>query len=299
MKPELAATVLVPTSIDRGPLLRYSIGSILRQSVDALEVFIVGDGASDETRDAARDLERADRRVRFFDRPKGARRGELHRHAALQEARGRIVCYLCDRDLYFPDHVAEMARLLERTDFAHPPVVYAKEQGYDFFTSHDLAVAAGREAMIAANHGISLSFIAHTRAAYARLDQGWTTTPDGHFTDIYFSRRFVCDPRMRLASGTRPTALSFHRGSHPGWSTARRLPELAAWSARLEDAAGREALRAEILAAAARMAATAGDRGLAGGLDRLVLALAKRPGLPFYHVMRRTWRRLRYGPNPD
>ena len=46
MSSELAATVVLPTTGDRGPLLPYSVGSILSQTVRNIEVFIMGDGVT-------------------------------------------------------------------------------------------------------------------------------------------------------------------------------------------------------------------------------------------------------------
>ena len=57
-----------------------------------------------------------DERVRFLDFPKGARHGELNRHEALREARGRIVCYLSDDDLRV------MIRALEKESWTVPVV---------------------------------------------------------------------------------------------------------------------------------------------------------------------------------
>ena len=91
------ATVLIPT-YNHGSLLRYSVASALRQTVRDLEIFIVGDGVPDATREIVAELQH-DPRVRFFDNPKGPRHGELHRHAALRQASGEIVCYLSDDDL--------------------------------------------------------------------------------------------------------------------------------------------------------------------------------------------------------
>ena len=132
----IKATVLVPTSIDRGPLLPLSIGSIQRQTLREIEIFIIGDGVEEITRQQISDLIAQDPRIRFFDHPKHRRRGEPYRHAALQEARGEIVCYMCDRDLMLPDHVETMHRLLQGADFAttllyhvHPDVMEGRIKG--------------------------------------------------------------------------------------------------------------------------------------------------------------------------
>jgi glycosyltransferase involved in cell wall biosynthesis len=101
----VAATVIVPTH-DHGPTLRLSVGSALAQTIEDIEVLVIGDGVPDVTREIVGELSRNDERLRFFDHPKGLRHGELYRHEALAQARGEIVCYLSDDDLWFPEHVA-------------------------------------------------------------------------------------------------------------------------------------------------------------------------------------------------
>ena len=114
------ATVVIPITGDRGALLRYSLESVLHQTVREVEVFIIGDGVAEPTRRIIRNYEADDSRIRLFDHPKHPRRGEVYRHQALSaEAKGEIVCYLCDRDYMLPDHVATMLRCLENADFCH------------------------------------------------------------------------------------------------------------------------------------------------------------------------------------
>ncbi len=245
--------MLVPTTGERGPLLERALRSVLRQTVADLEVFVMGDGAGDGTRETAARIAAADRRVRFFDHAKGERRGEPHRHAALAEARGRIVAYLCDRDLMLPDHVATVAELLRGADFAHSLVSRLRPDGGPEFTVEvDLAVARDRRWVLsgwAHENGIPLSFAAHTLEAYRRLPEGWRTTPPGSFTDIHMWEQFLAEPRCRAVSGARPTILYFPSYLRRGWSLARRCAELDAWIARIEAPGGPEAYRAEALAA--------------------------------------------------
>src|SRR5690242_12643975 len=126
---------MIPTTSGRGALLPFSVGSVLAQTVADLEVFILGDGVDDATRCIIHELMRHDARIRFFDHPKHARRGEPHRHAALAQARGRIVTYLCDRDLMLPRHLEVMGELLRDADFAHTLITrVTPSDTFDIFT---------------------------------------------------------------------------------------------------------------------------------------------------------------------
>src|SRR5258707_876027 len=122
------ATVLIPT-YDHVDLLLRSVASAQRQRLADIEIFVIGDGVPERTRDIMVGLGRADRRIRFFDNPKGPRHGEVHRAAALEHATGRIVCYLGDDDLWLPDHVESMDQLLDGADIGHSMHLEALEDG--------------------------------------------------------------------------------------------------------------------------------------------------------------------------
>jgi glycosyltransferase involved in cell wall biosynthesis len=131
------ATILVPTH-RHGALLPYAVRSALDQHGASVEVFVVGDGVEDATRAAVAGLS-SDPRLRFFDFPKGERYGELHRHAALAEAAGRIVCYLEDDDLLLPDHVVLVDGLLDGADFAHSAPAWIEDTGDLVFRPWNMA----------------------------------------------------------------------------------------------------------------------------------------------------------------
>ncbi|MCE5170056.1 glycosyltransferase family 2 protein [Paenibacillus profundus] len=109
-------TILVPT-YTHGRLLHFALDSILQQTCQQFEVFVICDGAVDEGRDIAWEYSRKDARFHVLDRPKGFRNGEVYRHEALQIAQGKFVCYLCDDDQWFPDHLEQMEQALARADF--------------------------------------------------------------------------------------------------------------------------------------------------------------------------------------
>jgi GalNAc5-diNAcBac-PP-undecaprenol beta-1,3-glucosyltransferase len=109
-------TVLIPTH-EHAATLPFAVASVQAQGIDDIEILLVGDGVDDVMRATVRQLQSNDRRIRFFDMPKGVQKGELHRDKVLREAQGRIVCYQCDDDLWLPGHLEAMETALEDADF--------------------------------------------------------------------------------------------------------------------------------------------------------------------------------------
>ncbi|MBA3241836.1 MAG: glycosyltransferase family 2 protein [Acidobacteria bacterium] len=241
-----AATVIIPT-FDHGPTLLYSVGSALAQTVEDLEIFIIGDGVPAVTREVVDGLMSRDGRVRFFDHPKGPRHGEVYRHEALAEARGEIVCYLSDDDLWTPEHVETMRGLLRDADFAHTLPICADEGGGLHGPWLDLSLTRERELVLAGEKNASLSSMGHTLEMYRRLPFGWRTTPHGVPTDAYMQRQFLAHPDCRAASGMQPTTIHFASPERAHWSLEERLAELERWQQRLAEAQGRADFNLEVL----------------------------------------------------
>ena len=256
---ELAASVLIPTH-DHGPTLRASVASALRQTVTDIEVLIIGDGVSDGTRDIVRELRTADERVRFFDFPKGPRHGEVYRHQVLGGARGRIVCYLADDDLYLPHHVEEMEALLQQADLAQALVGVVLTDGGLVARTVDLTLPFYRREILADRDGIHLSATAHTLALYRSLAEGWTTTPPGTATDRYMLRKLLRHPGCRCRSSASLTVLAFPASLRQGWTAADRLPELLTWRERVAGEEGLSKLNELVLTQKVRDAAAAQAR---------------------------------------
>jgi glycosyltransferase involved in cell wall biosynthesis len=221
------ATILVPTH-RHVSLLPYALESALDQEGASVELLVVGDGVEDSTREVvARYAD--DARVRFFDLPKGPRNGEAHRHAVLGEATGRIVCYLSDDDLLLREHAAEMGRLLQDADFAHPPSTRLLPDGELQFFPWNYSRAEFREAGRTRVGSVGLTGVAHTLEAYRRLPLGWRTTPAGLPTDHYMWRQWLELPGLRAVMGERLTYLNF---PDPFWKEVadeERAAALADW----------------------------------------------------------------------
>lgn len=263
------ATVLIP-SHEHGNLLGLAAASALEQSVEDLEVFIVLDGANPETAAVARSLANEDARVRVFVNPKGERHGEAHRHRALAEAQGRIVCYLSDDDLWFPDHVEYLEGLLAGADFAHSvPAVVGVDGNLSTPYIGDLTDRAHREFIMGGRNFIPLSNGAHTLAAYRSLPEGWTPAPPDLYTDLHMWQKFVAAPELRLTSGGRPTVLHFPSPARRDMSLEERLSELTSWSSQIGDSEERALIRLALVEALASEAATHHARNL--GLEELLV----------------------------
>lgn len=235
-----AATILIPT-FDHGPLVRLALESALAQTVTEIEVFVVGDGVPDVTREIVGEIATSDPRVRFFDNAKGPRRGEIHRHAALAEARGRIVLYHTDDDLWLPEHVETMLALLDEADFASA-VFLGVGAGGPVLKGGDFGRVETRQEFLRGKVGIGLSTLGHTLDAYRRLRFGWRTTPEDMKTDRYFWEQFVSDFSFRGAGSTRLTVLNLGGGQH--LAPAERLAEMSEWWGRVCDPAARAAIHA-------------------------------------------------------
>lgn len=228
--------------------MRFPLQCLKQQTIQDFEVFVIGDGVPESLKPGLKNLISEDERFHFVDRPKHCRRGEPYRHDVLLAAHGRIVCYLTDRDLWLPNHIEQMHGLLSEADFAHslPLHVLPNHQLRAFPV--DLGFEGYRHMMLTLNDNrIPFSCFAHTLAAYHSLPEGWTTTPDKFWTDLYMFRKFLAVKTMRGVSGLSPTAVTFPSPPRKGWPESKRIAELKEWQERLDTSTGILAFERDIL----------------------------------------------------
>jgi glycosyltransferase involved in cell wall biosynthesis len=226
----VAATVLIPTH-NHGQTLAHAVASVQTQTLQDLELFIVGDGVTDETRDCIAELAKEEPRIRFFDFPKGPRKGEIHRHNALNEATGRIVAYLGDDDLWLPNHLAVLDQLLSDSDFGHTLHIGLDSQGELFAFASDLEFPHFRKKMLTELYNrFDFTFGAHTLEAYRRLPCGWDIPPpEFPYADLYMWRKFLAEPWCRARSVMVPTGICSQTHLRPHLTNRQRADELAYW----------------------------------------------------------------------
>jgi len=235
----MRASVVIPT-YRHFATLPFAVKSVQNQGVEDIEILIVGDGVDDATRAAAQALQAGDPRIRFFDLPKGPRRGELNRDHVLQQAQGRIICYATDDDLWLPGHFEAMEAALEHADFVGTMHVDVSPDGRIRAWYFDLNAPEFAAPWVAwkpnnlgtwANDGFGLSNAGHRRDAYLRLATRWSTTPDGVPTDNSMWHRFRREPWCRMTFLRFPVSLSFEGRDRSGWTPQQFAQELERWSA--------------------------------------------------------------------
>lgn len=86
-------SVIIPV-YNTAPYLKESIGSVMAQTMRDIEIIIVNDCSTDNSREIIKELERADKRIRYF---------ELTKNQGQSVARNEALKYATGKYLYFMD----------------------------------------------------------------------------------------------------------------------------------------------------------------------------------------------------
>jgi glycosyltransferase involved in cell wall biosynthesis len=236
-------TILIPT-FDNGPVIINAIESVIAQDVSDWELFVVSDGAPKQTLELVDGYVDADPRIRCLRFDKGERHGEAWRHEVLKQATGDAVCYCCDDDFWFPDHLATMGDLLADSDFAHTRHVEIEPNFRVSGQTGGIGDDMLRERMLAEKvNFFSPTFASHRLDTYRRLPVGWSPAPEGIWTDLHMWRKWIAAPDMRFAASDQVSALHFPRPKRPDQSASDRMWEVDYWRSAFSDPHMREALR--------------------------------------------------------
>lgn len=246
-RPALRFTVLLP--VVRPPtLLPFAIESVLAQTVPEFELFVVCDGAPTETVSRVREYSRRDPRVRAFPFAKGERHGEAHRDMVLRQARGRSVAHISDDDIWFPNHLEEMGKLLAEVDFGNVPHIQVTTEGRVAALRRDLGDPTIRERMLREKfNAFGPTFAGYRLDAYRRLPEGWAPAPPDIPTDLHMWRKFLSRDDMTFATRIAITGLHFPTSRREDMTLEQRVAENGTWWERVQDPKQRDAIAQDAL----------------------------------------------------
>jgi glycosyltransferase involved in cell wall biosynthesis len=222
--------VVIPTH-NHPTTLKYSIESAQNQTINDLDIVIIGDGVNDDTRDVISDILKTDDRIRFEDEPKRLSRNEVARHRVVSESKSDIVTYLGDDDLLFPNHVEVMKNLLINCDFTHPLPVIVRKKNLLKIDRINLNDKVWVDWHLKPNQNkISLTGVAHTMNLYRRLEFGWRPAPKNVWSDHYMWQQIFDTPDVKLLSSDLSTTIKLPTSHRQDKNMVERESEIKLWS---------------------------------------------------------------------
>ena len=114
-----AVSIIVPT-YHRPRVLRLALSSILNQNFTDYEVWVVGDGCTDDSEAVTRAF--GDSRINWLNLPKNMGSQAFANNEGISRARGRYIAHLGHDDLWMPWHLSRLVPFIEETgaDVVHP-----------------------------------------------------------------------------------------------------------------------------------------------------------------------------------
>jgi glycosyltransferase involved in cell wall biosynthesis len=93
--------------------LEIAIESVLRQTYQNFEILVVGDGCTDDTKQAVKGIK--DDRVRWLALKENSGSQSLPNNLGLAQARGTYIAYLGHDDVWLPNHLSALMRSMEKS----------------------------------------------------------------------------------------------------------------------------------------------------------------------------------------
>jgi hypothetical protein len=128
------ASIIIPTH-NRDTLLMRAVNSALAQSVEDIEVIVVNDASTDQTREVLAIFEGMDPRLKVLDLTQAMGiSGGLQRNEGVKAAQGAFICYLDDDDEYTyraVEHRVGFLRANPEVDFCWGASLFLRNWGPD------------------------------------------------------------------------------------------------------------------------------------------------------------------------
>lgn len=110
-------TVIIAT-YNKSSALRYAIDSVLWQTFEDFELWVIGDGCTDDSAEVVGAYD--DPRVNWYNLPENTGYQSEPHNEGLRRARGKYIAYLNHDDVWLPNHLQVLVECIEETgaDFA-------------------------------------------------------------------------------------------------------------------------------------------------------------------------------------
>jgi glycosyltransferase involved in cell wall biosynthesis len=106
-------SIIIPT-FNRGNLIAETLNSVLEQAYANLEVLVVDDGSSDNTKEIVEGFRKTNSRVYYFERPTHLPKGaNACRNYGLTKSKGKYVKWLDSDDLLLKDCLEKQVQAIE------------------------------------------------------------------------------------------------------------------------------------------------------------------------------------------
>jgi glycosyltransferase involved in cell wall biosynthesis len=219
-------TILIPT-FNHGEMIKYPLQSALAQTHTNIEILVVGDGAPEITKETVAKFQEKYKNIFYFDNKKGEHQGELLRRKALESAKGEIVTYLADDDIWFPNHLETVIQKMnEGYNFVNTLCSNLSTELVPLISIVDMSSRDDIADMFENKKSFGTTFGAHTMDLYKKLEAPWSIAPKGTPTDLSFWQTLLrlvdCKPTSIFVA----TAIRLDAYRRHNMSTSARLAEL-------------------------------------------------------------------------
>lgn len=118
-----AVTVIIATYNKVGTL-RYAVDSVLWQTYENFELWVIGDGCTDNSAGLVQSYD--DPRVNWYNLPENTGYQSEPHNEGLRRSKGKYIAYLNHDDIWLPNHLQELINLIENTgaDFVYSIMVW-------------------------------------------------------------------------------------------------------------------------------------------------------------------------------
>lgn len=106
-------TVVIAT-YNRASTLRYAIESVLWQTYQNFEVWVIGDCCTDNTAEVVMSFQ-DDPRVHWYNLPKNSGYQSKPNNEGIRRARGEYIAYLNHDDIWLPNHLQDLVEHMDKT----------------------------------------------------------------------------------------------------------------------------------------------------------------------------------------